>query len=146
MLVVLQTFCTCAKRWAHTLTPSARPGLARLRSQHPAGPARSFKKTSAPAPEDLDAPNVLHETIPNCRHEAKWATAGMLSGSPATITGPGAHNAFSQIVFDDVRFFSLFLVVPLSGPLSDLKSGPGSGARKGVECKDDDRAGEPTLG
>jgi len=77
------------------------------------------------------APNVLHTARQGrCRHEAEWAAAGTLSGSPATIAGPGAHNALSQIVFDDVGFFSLFLVGPLSGPLSGPKSGPGSGARR----------------
>jgi len=33
-----------------------------------------------------------------CRHAADWAVAGTLSGSPATITRPGAHDAFSMIV------------------------------------------------
>ena len=78
------------------------------------------------------AQNALHAARPgSCRHVAEWAAADTLSGSPATITGPGAHNAFSQIVFDNVGFFSLSLVGPLSGPLSGPKSGPGSGVRRG---------------
>jgi len=75
-----------------------------FRSQRLARPARSFKKQAhwrLKAWMHECAPNILHTArLDSCRHEAGWAAAGTLSGSPVTITGPGAHDAFSQIVCD----------------------------------------------
>jgi len=138
------------RRLKTSFAPSTQPGPARLllfRSQRPAWSGLSFAPSTRPARLARSkkrahqrlkawmhacAPSVLHETrLCSCRHEAKWAAAGTLSGSPATITSPGAHDAFSKIVFDNIRFFSLFLVGPQSGPLSGPQSGPGSGARRG---------------
>jgi len=45
--------------------------------------------------------NVLYAARPGtCKHAAEWAAADTLSGSLATITRPGAHDAFLQIVFE----------------------------------------------
>ena len=87
--------------------------LAVFRSQRPARPARSFKKR---AHRRLKAwmngcgQNLLHTARPgSCRHDADWAAAGTLSGSPANITGPGAHDAFSQIVSDEFWIFERWI-------------------------------------
>jgi len=89
-----------------------QPGLYSLavfRSQRPARPARSFKKRahrSLKAWMHACVSNVLHTARPGShRHEVEWAAASTLSGSPATITGPGAHDALSSptnFVFSNV--------------------------------------------
>ena len=109
--------------------------LAVFRSQRPARPARSFKKR---AHRRLKAwmngcgQNLLHTARPgSCRHDADWAAAGTLSGSPANITGPGAHDAFSQIVSDEFWIFERWItpdkLLFLSKPTNIFGKGPASG-------------------
>ena len=77
------------------------------------GPARSFKKRARRRLKTwmrACAPNVCHTArLGICRHKAKWATAGTLPDSPATITGPWRTRRIFANCLQGTNFWPLNL-------------------------------------